>query len=251
MLVPAESQLSYFLEKVINAMSDRRPFSWVRLGDGEGFIMGAGTVSSEEEINKIMRIWFGNFEYTSDDVFFLRERLFEAIKDADILGLFTPGTHSAKFYRPYSILSREINLDDIDIVSADLHLLLHDQDMYRVIIQKAGKVGLITPRRVAAKLMEAFSIDALTWVSIPEEAHYADASTVLEKHYPDYYSRIIENVYPDYQGQLWLVGAGLLGKSYCKIIKDRGGIALDIGSVFDSWSQITKRGSVKKHRIGI
>ena len=38
-----------------------------------------------------------------------------------------------------------------------------------------------------------------------------------------------------YQGEVFLVGAGFLGKIYCQTIKNLGGIALDIGSAADYW----------------
>ena len=43
-------------------------------------------------------------------------------------------------------------------------------------------------------------------------------------------------------GALFLVGAGAFGKIYCQWIKERGGIAIDIGSIFDSWANIGRVG---------
>jgi hypothetical protein len=46
-------------------------------------------------------------------------------------------------------------------------------------------------------------------------------------------------------GDAFLVGAGVLGKIYCDEIKARGGVALDIGSILDSWANIPSRDPFK------
>jgi len=38
-------------------------------------------------------------------------------------------------------------------------------------------------------------------------------------------------------GRVYLVGAGILGKMYCDVIKQRGGVAIDIGAVIDGWAR--------------
>ena len=45
-----------------------------------------------------------------------------------------------------------------------------------------------------------------------------------------------------FPGALFLVGAGAFGKIYCHWIRDRGGIAVDIGSLFDSWAGVGRVG---------
>ena len=35
---------------------------------------------------------------------------------------------------------------------------------------------------------------------------------------------------------IFLVGAGVLGKIYCQWVKEQGGIAIDLGAMFDAWS---------------
>ena len=39
-----------------------------------------------------------------------------------------------------------------------------------------------------------------------------------------------------FRGAVFVVGAGAPGKIYCQWIKERGGIALDIGSICDGWA---------------
>lgn len=56
------------------------------------------------------------------------------------------------------------------------------------------------------------------------------------RHYPDRFSEIQKTLKIPYPGALFLVGSGVFGKIYCEWIKQRGGIAIDVGSMFDSWA---------------
>ena len=42
-------------------------------------------------------------------------------------------------------------------------------------------------------------------------------------------------------GTTFLVGVGVLGKVYCDRIKGKGGVAIDIGSILDSWAMVPSR----------
>jgi len=53
----------------------------------------------------------------------------------------------------------------------------------------------------------------------------------------------IEVMYP---GQLFLVAAGPLGKIYCQWVKERGGVALDFGSMADAWIGIDSRTYIRE-----
>lgn len=56
------------------------------------------------------------------------------------------------------------------------------------------------------------------------------------KHYKNHYKkvcRIIRKNAKDYD--LFLIGAGLLANIYCNVVKNNGGRALDIGTVFHLW----------------
>ena len=47
-----------------------------------------------------------------------------------------------------------------------------------------------------------------------------------------------------FPGMLYLVGGGLYGKLYCQLIRSQGGVALDLGSLFDAWLGIPSRPNV-------
>lgn len=239
------------VKSVTAAKEDRRPYSLIRLGDGEGYVMGYGGQSTGEEIEGIFRIWFGRDAPDVETARVLKEMLLNAVNSCDGLGLFAEGSKEPRFTRPFTLLRETPYLANKELYSADVHLELQDRGLFSYLLGGEASVGLLTCRDVCAECALAFSLEKVEWISIPEEAQYAGGDGPRGRHYPEYFNRLLHGLYPSFRGQIWLVGAGILGKIYCNILKNRGAIALDVGSVFDSWSRMTRRGSVKKHRQGV
>ncbi len=55
-------------------------------------------------------------------------------------------------------------------------------------------------------------------------------------HFPDLYEKLVAGIKVPRPGALFLVGAGFCGKLYADAIKRKGGIAVDVGSLFDLWA---------------
>jgi hypothetical protein len=79
---------------------------------------------------------------------------------------------------------------------------------------------------------------------------YTDGVTVklIPGFYGDFYNARYESIVAEIKAEakdysLWLVGAGELGRLLTGLIKESGGIAIDIGKVFDVWvnRKINKR----------
>jgi hypothetical protein len=49
------------------------------------------------------------------------------------------------------------------------------------------------------------------------------------------------------KGNLFLVGAGGFGKIYCHMIKQHGGMAFDVGSLFDGWAGYGTRSYIREN----
>jgi hypothetical protein len=81
-------------------------------------------------------------------------------------------------------------------------------------------------------LSKHFSVKDVITYQIPGHFSFMPAETA---QFPYNYKEILYNIKVPYQGAVFLVAAGFLGKCYCDAIKQKGGIALDIGSVFDGW----------------
>ncbi|HVT35380.1 MAG TPA: hypothetical protein VHE37_07350 [Nevskiaceae bacterium] len=61
-----------------------------------------------------------------------------------------------------------------------------------------------------------------------------------EPFYPTVFQRIFADIEFD-RGEVFLVGAGMLGKLLCARIRDLGGIAMDVGSIMDHWAGFATR----------
>jgi hypothetical protein len=73
-----------------------------------------------------------------------------------------------------------------------------------------------------------------------------------QKHYPALFNLIPK--WLDEQpakGNVFLVGAGGLGKVYCNWIKQRGGVAIDMGSILDGWAGLITRSYLKEMNIAL
>jgi hypothetical protein len=106
----------------------------------------------------------------------------------------------------------------------------------------ARRVTLVSGRDTLAQFQAAYPHIKANQHLIPVERQYkVDGEDMRDQHYPDVYERIKDALNPAGPCHLYLVGAGLLGKEYCSIIKSRGGFALDIGSVFDYWANVPTR----------
>lgn len=238
---------------LLDRIEKRVPTSLLRLGDGEGYIMDNGSYgTSVSEVEFILSVWFGKKKFSTQDVQLLRALLFQSLDTADFIGLFSPATKKqAKYLRPYNILSGTGYLTDRTVCEADVHLKLHNEGLLAKILHTSDNVGLITCRDVGANICKHFGIKSLTWFPVPEEMHYASSTNVDLPHFPDWFNSMSDNLLPDFEGQVWFVGAGILGKYYCHVLKSRGAIAIDIGSVFDQWASFSRRGSVRANRIGL
>ena len=130
---------------------------------------------------------------------------------------------------------------------------MHDEMLLDELIALAPAVTLLTCRSLSPRFEETFKTETPRTILIPEEAHYSKDKPNLKRHYPDRYLQIMQSgeLTPRVPGELFLVGGGVLGKIYCAEIKRRGGVAIDIGSVFDMWGYIGARGSVKQARRGM
>jgi hypothetical protein len=79
-------------------------------------------------------------------------------------------------------------------------------------------------------------------LSIPAQYIFRE-NAVSKRHYPDRFNEIIEFIRNEINPQdVVLIGAGILGKIYCHEVKVAGGIAIDLGSLFDAMVGIDSRG---------
>ncbi len=102
-------------------------------------------------------------------------------------------------------------------------------------------VGLISSKqRLATELSTRLKID-IDYYPVPEKYVKQQQADTVGHHYPDVFEDTMDRLQVRHRGQLFLVGAGPLGKIYCARIRELGGIALDVGAVCDAWINIPSR----------
>ena len=103
----------------------------------------------------------------------------------------------------------------------------------------ANRVWIIGCRDVASELQTVTDSPVGQWL-VKGEAQYP--GSVDEPHWRGGFERTMDKIRMNTEpGDLVLVGAGLLGKTYVAAAKANGAVALDIGSVIDGWAGIMSR----------
>lgn len=254
------------LNSIGNSISNAIPLSFIRLGDGEGCFAGHVRLSGESRFDAVRHLtewsshyvltnWFGEF---SDEIGLpLRDSLYNeliaAVMHADIIGIPRPARSEFEYRndrRGFFGVSEVIFLlrksaESCIITDADSHILLAKHPSFLRILSASRCLCTIGCHpALGAKLRSLLGVGDGQDFIIPGERGSTILPTSLKggRHFPDRYMEILDHLQYIERGSLFLVGAGVLGKLYCARIRQAGGIAVDMGSVFDMWMGIKTRG---------
>ena len=219
-------------------ISGKVPFSLIRLGDGEARLIGYPRVIDAREMRRSLAYWYGPFVPTHDEVLALKEEVIQAARNADVLGL--PEERRAQKYHLCALMLRLVSRYELGQnwqCGSDVHRELVTTGSLGELIGGQARVSVITCRNVVQGLKHLYNIGEVAWYQVPSEAQ---ATMPRKRHYPDQHDRLLKILRCE-PGEIFLIGAGPNGKVYCNRVKQLGGIALDIGSVFDGWAGIASR----------
>lgn len=238
---------------VETAVRRRTPFSFVRLNDGEAYIVGAGHGVPDADVAWILHHWWGWTETDFAFVAWLRERLLDVAASADLLGFFDPvDMKAARFGRMGMLLREYADLSAVRaFVTPEAALKWHDANLIGRFLYRQPKVKVICAYDISAKLSSKFRLASVEWIPIPGHAKYSDQAQWGYSHPLRRFDEVDAYLKQISEKAIVLVGAGALGKIYCHTIKQHGGIAIDIGSVFDSWGENMRRLSARSRRKGV
>lgn len=231
---------------ILNLINTHRPVSIIRSGDGEGLVLKSGNSlqAYKQCIESVMKRQMG-YEPTLTDVEAIRENLQLAYKGADVVGvpmhsnLNDLGKHWTEVQavvEPFCTTSKRCSTDvfyDL-LYTGELNEFISKQHTINYIGCRDIDEGL---RRLGVKLVNSYII--------APEAKFTTGYTGLN-HYPEQFNQMEwwMNAAPC-EGNVCLVGAGVIGKIYCNWFRDRGGIALDVGAVMDLWAGKATRGPLR------
>jgi hypothetical protein len=237
-------------------MHSDKPFSFIRLGDGEALVLRYPQDGTRSEVDFILNFWFGDrkAEISHDDLMLMRALLINAIRNCDMLGIPTAAQKKdAKKGKNWSYIegfvSKNIDLTNKILTSHELHLWIQNNDLYSDLFG-GQSCSVISCRDVAAGVKDHFGAKDVDQIFVPEEVYYASDRSKVESHYPVEFLNIIEKIKSGRKSSQYYVGAGVLGKIYVDCVKGAGGRAADLGSAFDSWVNWSRRGSVKANKAG-
>lgn len=239
-------------ERILRAIATRRPLSVIRLGDSEMNIMSFGAFHETPALDRhvveaVVRDYDSTFRMSPPWFPVLREMMVSAVATADIVGVLglsplAPEHHEPMIERfartPRGIhghlrarqfLPRYASMGFLDgklIASAHLYFgIVLNLDR---LIAAAENVLLVTSRpglRDAIALRHPGRPISVIDTVFPEAEEELDA--------PLFLARMDAALPADLSGCLCLLGAGVWTEFYCSWIRQRGGIAVDIGSGFD------------------
>lgn len=243
------------------ALLARKPFSAVRLGDGEANILGMRMPDGAPEremfwFNAIFRHQIGKTLEAQEATAFA-ETMRQAFLGADVLGtrILEPNPRTGWPFR-YELdaetwIERVGIRGALGIVRAKTLVLdwlaeglLTDSTLTHAwfytpllahldrLAGAARRVRIISGRvEVFDALRARFAGVPTAFLPIPVEVRYLGDGEAT--HYPEAYERTLAALRGDLAGELVLVGAGIFGKAFCHAAKASGGVAIDLGSGFD------------------
>ena len=229
-------------ERVAFAMREGTAFSLVRLGDGEGRMLCWPGYQAPNEIANVSNTWFGRSDLPKRDLDMMADGLRRAVRSADVLGVPTRSRLSR-----FPVL--RMVFDGIDrynlyvpsqpLADAGMHWFLQWSGALAYLLRHRDCIGVIGCRDIGPQIAEAFCLGSVRTYLVRGESAYPGA--ISKPHWPDGYNEVMGQLESIRPGSVFLVGAGLLGKIYCDKIKSKGGIAIDIGSILDSWANVPSR----------
>jgi hypothetical protein len=237
---------------ISDAIINHTPFSFTRYGDGEGIVMGYPEITPSIEMKKRLDKWFGSEYMPENERVNFSCEMRESVCASDVIGVPGKRHEPVKDPRWHVVIPRIDkfchNTEDKPCVSMDAAIDMHKDGIYRKLFYGLKRLYYISCRNLVDEISRTFFIPEVEGYHLkPQNAPCVGPILTDKKHYPDCYNDLISNWIPQRaKGNVFLVGAGGLGKVYCTEIKRHGGIALDIGSIMDGWAGYCTRSYLRE-----
>jgi hypothetical protein len=252
----APAILDNLVQRIQSALDKGEGFSLIRLGDGEGlFLCGrrpdvGGATLNGKFIQANIAANRGHLQ--GDEHQQLIKRFAAAIEDSDWIGIadIPQCLHGPRQMVAVAEGIAQYWQGRIDHIVPKLvpggwhvhnYLLYSGQYSLPPFNRVSGLISPSLPKGLEGQPIEHFIIPGEHWFRKDTSGEHA--------HYPVVFERCLDWISRTVQpGQLWLVGAGILGKIYCQAIRAQGGVAIDVGSVIDLSSGVgNTRGEYRQH----
>ena len=239
------------------------PTSALRIGDGEGHFLPQSQFAAFESSDQdfIQKIWWRESRPNPSAAVEIISAFAKALSRADIIGVIPPW-RLLRDLSPQSSLTpgnrgilkgllwaaeSPIKKKSVQFTSAHFHQDLHYWGLWPEIFTSMKSVSWISCHNIASYLWFTHGVSSRQQIMIPPEKQFAerfgatDTSTLKNSvSLIDVHSEICRQLEP-HPGEVYLVAAGFLGKIYCDLIRAKGGIGIDVGSVVDYWMGYSTR----------
>lgn len=223
---------------VIESLKNQKPLFVLRIGDGEMLYFGQDRNRMNMHCEQQLGYMLSDFEIEQ-----VKNSINQSILCADILGLPTTYHKRSSVYwkniEDYYIELKSKNPENwkcSKFCTIDVHYELLYEDCYDKIFKETKKLFIVSSRDVKEKINLKYpNIEQIEQHLISGEQAYEtvkNTSRNFIKQIQDIESIIKSK---SRQGELFLYGAGFVGKILGCDFSSSGGVAIDIGSVFDSW----------------
>jgi hypothetical protein len=245
------------------------PFSFVRVGDGEAAcfpyepelaLLADGDARARE------RIWWGK-AVSGPRRQRMSASVWSAIWRADCIGI----PMSARYLRELNVtrndrLDRNLtgrglrailhamerwdqlrpgNLPRPIFSSCHLHQDLARWELYAELFSRGPEVVLLSCHQGLSSFMEQrFGTKIAKDIVLPPDRVTGPVLRQEVSHnrtLPEIMDEVLQDMGEAPRGRLVLIGAGYLGKWLADVARSRGGVALDLGSIFDHWLGLSTR----------
>lgn len=274
---------SQFESAINDAFENKSPFSFVRLGDGEGALLDFDeectindAIYLSEHVGKQasllqLRELKKNLTYLVDnaDIIGIRDDVLNVSFDENLISSANQNEFLTAFKQRFKLRETEKDICYADAIRvAKLYKSIKNRDFFGKqfctqwisfdyflsgaltnLLERAGSIGVITARAdIPKKLQDCLKIKVAEYITPDKSARQEGTFT---PHYPEHFERIKREIKVHYPGMPFLVAAGLIGKGYCAEIQRQGGIALDIGALIDCWDGRYSRPKVIESRFNV
>lgn len=237
---------------IMHAIAERKPFSFLRMGDGEGrFVSDISKypIHEAESCEIAKRIWFWNSRVFPSKLFF--DQLRASYISADVVGVNPPFRIELELRNlPIGYIGvtmgNKFIIDNLNQSNSRLTenwalQLLEKKGFFADLCQTAPDITLICPHASIKSFFLNKYNKSVDHIQIPAEDNpYEKISSINDPHYPDVFNRTIERIKESRSG-VYLIAGGVYAKIYCEAARRSGAVAIDVGSLMDAWLNINSR----------
>lgn len=239
--------------RMSTVISERQPFSLIRLGDGEGNLLPYRTEWASHcaiDFATTRRAWWGQAAAIDGEYDMLQEMLIRAIDGADIIGI--PEVHRLAnsmalnknlrgLLASHDFLAAKLAhdpswFDGRIITSCHVHQSLAYWGFWDLLIPKMREVSVITCHSALGEILSRrYGVAVISEYLLPPEAKFSTVfgRSPMMRHFPERFQELMAELGALRNPGIVLVAGGILGKAYGECIRANGGVAIDIGSFAD------------------